>query len=493
MLLCVSAAVSLFAGCASDSRVMSKQEIERSLFISEAQRLFEAEVTRTENIGARKNGLMQLGTMTPVWQMAESSATDDISSMDVPLLTNYRYRAMIAIGEKAVMIPIYQNIVFVKSKTTGKMSQYLHYYIPDAKYVRRYKGDLTNRFRNCESRGDFCGVEIYTDIKGAIYRINRYEDGHKTLGVNMRTSTLSDENKRRIVADAIGGIWIQRGKLRETTRATGSEDGDWEWGDRWEYIDKDGNHYTIVDTDGDGNPDSVLVDPVDVDNNDNDTPETEPEPLPDDDIEPPTPSDNGGGKTDGVTAGIDIADFSESDEAIVRKLYELLKAQVPLQCKITVVHGATRGYARAQTTDTGIYNAKAPIMVTIRSGYNTTQNIVIFAHEFGHIYLFALMKAAGNEAALKEICPELVAIYEQYRDNETGKIDYDGAHHEYMARHPELLASWLRELDPDAENEFANLGKWAGGLMNTDTFDQLSDSERQQIEDYIRKNKLEGI
>ncbi len=500
LLLYVSAATLLFTECSPDSKVISKQEHEQNVFVSEAQQLFEAEVTRTENIGERKNGLMQLGMMTPVWQMAESSATTDISSIDVPLLTNYRYRAMVTIGEKAVMIPIYQNIVFVKSKTTGIMSQYIHYYIPDATYVRRYKGDLTNRFLNCESRGDLSGIEIYTDLRGVIYRINRYVDGHKTLGVNMSTTSLSDESKRRIVASAIGGLWIQRGKLRETTRATGSEDGEWEWGGRWEYVDKDGNHYTIIDTDGDGNPDSVLVDPVetegnsDNDNDNDNTPKTEPEPLPDDDIEPPAPSDNvggGGSGNNGVAEGIDASTLSPNDQQIVLQLYDMLKAQIPLRCKITVAYGATPYHHRAESRVWGLYNAESPIEVTLRSGYNNMQTILILAHEFAHIHLFALMKAAGSEDALKQLCPDLVKIYNDYRDKETGEINYNNAQHEYIAQHPELLESWLRNLNPEAESEFANLGKWAGGLRNTTIYRQLPKSERDQIDNYIKENNLE--
>jgi len=473
--------------CTVDNAAVSFEQREKDEFIAEAQRLFAEQVTRNPEAGFNERGKMPLGEMTPVWQMSEMSSTETLTAIDVPLLTQYRYRALYAVGEDAIPVPIYHNLVVVKSPVTGKIAQYLHYYIPDVNYVRRYQGDLTDRFRNCERRGDYCGLEIYTDMRGKIWRINKFEEGVKTVGLFMGNPNVSSRDKRRVVGMLMGGLWIQRGQRSETTRATGSECDDWDWYGRSEYTDENGNTYSVIDTDGDGNPDSVLIDDVgcDGDNGDNgDDNVPIPDSYPEENDDPPLPppaGDNagggGGGSADPALALVDASRLNSSHREIADKLFQLLENEFPLLRKVVIEYNNDLVYGRAQTA-CRVFDANYTIRVSVREGYNEKQFGIILAHEFYHIMLFEITLSACNYRNLMYIYPELATLYNNYPD------DLNGAHHEYMARHPELLAYWLRELFPDEDSSFSNFGKW-GSLDMTEAFKNLPKKERRIISNYL--------
>jgi len=212
------------------------EQLERNEFVAEAQRLFAEKVTGNPKAGFNERGMMPLGEMAPVWQRARMSSAKTLIALDVPLRTQYRYRALYAVGEDAIQVPIYHNLVVVKSPATGKIAQYLHYYIPNADYGKRNDKDLTEQFSNCGSRGDYCGLEIYTDELGKIWRINKYEKGVKTDGVYMGNPELSAAEKRRAKGRLMGGLWIQQGR-RKT--ATGSRN------DNHKYVRVDGDSVLI--------------------------------------------------------------------------------------------------------------------------------------------------------------------------------------------------------------------------------------------------------
>lgn len=481
--------------CSIDRDVAQNGEELQNELINEAKNIFELETTRTASIGEREGLLMQLGTMTPLWDLSRLSLDNNLYCIDVPLLSDYRYRAMIINGEKATMVPVYHNIVYVKSSATKQMSQYLHYYIPDIHYVRRHKEDLTEKYVNCGNRGDFCGIEIFTDIKGVVWRINRYNEGIKHLSLFMGDTSLTILQKQSILGSVLNGIWLQRGHLNELTRAYGPELGDWVWDGRWEYTDSDGNHYTLIDLDGDGNPDSVIIEEIIVEDGGGDDETTTPtDPDVDEEIIVPEIIENVGGGSDtsgGTIDGLEVNDLIGEDQAVARRLFELLKLKTIVKSKIIIKYGATTGFNRAELiTDPDC--TECEYNITIRSGYNRAQLCIVLAHEFVHIYLFSFTKNIGNFSGLEKILPELAQLYTDILtiDENGDKItDYNQAHHEYMARHPETLAYWLRELNPEEASEYSNYGKWAGGLMNTDAYQNIPFNERHAIEQYLLKNK----
>ncbi len=179
---------------------------------------------------------------------------------------------------------ITQKLVVVKDLATDSLGCYILTLIPDPYYAARHKKtDLCEEFLNAGDKGEFSGVAIYTEpTSGILIRVSRYRNGLKTAGVYVPGPPSERKERIRLAKKLIGSVRIGR-TVSVSTRSWGEYDWDNDYDndndndnddDWWEYNgeyteigggwfeDKDGNLY--YDSDGDGKPDSMGIDPVEI-------------------------------------------------------------------------------------------------------------------------------------------------------------------------------------------------------------------------------------
>ena len=69
-----------------------------------------------------------------------------------------------------------------------------------------------------------------------------------------------------------------------------------------------------------------------------------------------------------------------------------------------------------------------------------------------------------------------------------GKIN-DG-HHEYIGSHVDKMEERLQSAFPGQSEDFYKYGKWGGGATSSDAFENLTQSEKEKINEYLIKNNL---
>ena len=166
------------------------------------------------------------------------------------------------------VVDVYQKIVIVKSKSTGALGQYLLTLVPTVEYDRNHQGEVADLFINAGDKGCFSGVAIYS-IPGVdlIVRANRYTNGVKDRGVHMSgTKKEMDEKvfwlksilrpfqlircpdaQSRGMGEDLIIQWIMQGKTVVKV------------GDDWIFSDENGEQFRLMDCDGDGEPDALVI------------------------------------------------------------------------------------------------------------------------------------------------------------------------------------------------------------------------------------------
>ena len=59
-------------------------------------------------------------------------------------------------------VDVYQKLVLVKNRVTGKLGQFLLTLVPDIAYERQHQGEVADLFINAGDKGGFTGVAIYS-------------------------------------------------------------------------------------------------------------------------------------------------------------------------------------------------------------------------------------------------------------------------------------------------------------------------------------------
>ena len=168
-------------------------EVEHENFTLQEAREFFNESTMRLAIVSRSmqdDGKTRLsaGEFTPDWNNSVASAKNDLMCYDVPIDCEHTYKAVMLTKESTTAtldaVDVYQKLVIVKSRTTGKIGQYLLTLVPDIEYERQHQGKVADLFINAGDKGGFSGVVIYS-IPGLdlIVRVNRYTTGIKTKGI----------------------------------------------------------------------------------------------------------------------------------------------------------------------------------------------------------------------------------------------------------------------------------------------------------------------
>lgn len=291
----------------NDTQVQHKNfslEEAKGFFEKQMQRSFVS--TRSSN-GKKPKQLVTPGDFIPQWDKAVASTKAGLSCYDIPIDNDIHYKAMYSTYKngkaKAWITNVYQKLIVVKNQSTGNFGTYILNLIPDAQYDKKNLKAVANRFINCADKGGFSGIAFYTIPNlNRIIRVNRYENGIKKQGVFLSGKREQMEEKMAIAHELLKNI-VLKGKKKVTTRSYGEDDywddfywdddywddddsndnnssiiDDWindggmviELLDGWIFIDENGDSFIAEDSDGDGEPDTVIIMPEPDDDDDDD-------------------------------------------------------------------------------------------------------------------------------------------------------------------------------------------------------------------------------
>lgn len=223
----------------------------KGLSVNEAREFFEKDMSEKASRSSKDEKeqkyytqyfMLPVGDFTPKWEEGISTDAPTLYSVDVPIETSYRYRA-IRIDEKTnkpYTTTCYHEMVVVKDKD-GKMGYRIVFYIPDREYNLTHGGDISRQLTNGLGMGDYSGLKIYTNTEGQFTRVNRFLNGEKIQAINLNTKQSPKEFAINLLRSLkiIGKIHIQRQKIK-TTISRGEDDWYDDWSDWWDdYYDDD--------------------------------------------------------------------------------------------------------------------------------------------------------------------------------------------------------------------------------------------------------------
>ena len=262
-LVCVIAA-GLFACVREPHEASSGSSPQRSsrLSVDEARAFFEknlsSDVTRASD--AVPTGPFVVENVLPDWEGAEQSSNKRIACVDVPAQTGSEFLIKRRRTDGTFYgVRAYGKLLVVKSMQTDSLSTYMRYLVPDEIYATFYDGDLSNLFANCEDRGDYCGLELYTTLDGAVVAAARYYEGTLLASVFICDTRMSEFERSWRLRNLLAGVYINR-RIVGPTRMTD----DWDFGGKTCFYDSrgtlfyvdyiDGVGYATVDVDGTRGP-----------------------------------------------------------------------------------------------------------------------------------------------------------------------------------------------------------------------------------------------
>ena len=250
-LVCVIAA-GLFACVREPHEASSGSSPQRSsrLSVDEARAFFEknlsSDVTRASD--AVPTGPFVVENVLPDWEGAEQSSNKRIACVDVPAQTGSEFLIKRRRTDGTFYgVRAYGKLLVVKSMQTDSLSTYMRYLVPDEIYATFYDGDLSNLFANCEDRGDYCGLELYTTLDGAVVAAARYYEGTLLASVFICDTRMSEFERSWRLRNLLAGVYINR-RIVGPTRMTD----DWDFGGKTCFYDSRGTLYYVDYIDGVG-------------------------------------------------------------------------------------------------------------------------------------------------------------------------------------------------------------------------------------------------
>lgn len=250
-LVCVIAA-GLFACVREPHEASSGSSPQRSsrLSVDEARAFFEknlsSDVTRASD--AVPTGPFVVENVLPDWEGAEQSSNKRIACVDVPAQTGSEFLIKRRRADGTFYgVRAYGKLLVVKSMQTDSLSTYMRYLVPDEIYATFYDGDLSNLFANCEDRGDYCGLELYTTLDGAVVAAARYYEGTLLASVFICDTRMSEFERSWRLRNLLAGVYINR-RIVGPTRMTD----DWDFGGKTCFYDSRGTLYYVDYIDGVG-------------------------------------------------------------------------------------------------------------------------------------------------------------------------------------------------------------------------------------------------
>lgn len=154
--------------------------------------------------------------------------------------------------------------------------------------------------------------------------------------------------------------------------------------------------------------------------------------------------------------------------------------------KVTFTIGTPNQNTLTSSTMTmnDVFDKTTDLTFYIQPGLDETQQKLVLAHEYMHLQLLEISRNAGSPGALGRENPELMTAI-----NTNGQ-DVNAGHHEYMGSHVDELETMLREAFPGESDEFYEYGKWGGGAFDSSAYYDLSSSERNEINKYLKSMGL---
>ena len=219
----------LYIACADDDIISFGQTSGPAyLSIPEAQEFFENSFTtaQTRNVADKKdNGKFDPGEFTPQWSKAVTSQNANMGSVDIPLLPEYKYKAIRCHFEngksRAYMVDITQKLVVLKSKHTGKKVQYILSLIPEKDYYKKHKGDMDAAFTHAGEKNGYSGLAVYTHIgTSRIISVAKFRNGKLLANVFLPSGKGTLESRRKRANALLDGIKVPRIKAT-VTRSVG--------------------------------------------------------------------------------------------------------------------------------------------------------------------------------------------------------------------------------------------------------------------------------
>lgn len=248
--------ICFISSCARDDNMIQQDTSTAYFTVDEARNFFEDSFSNnTRSISNDNIGVFSVGEFTPQWDNALTSECSTLASVDVPILTEYKYRAIqsdFGNGKSnAYIVEVSQKMVIVKSKDTDKKAEFILTLIPNKDFYSKNKGDISSKFLNSGDKGNFSGMAIYSQ-NGIPMRINKYLNGEKIVGISVigLNEYESVKTKFDLIISELREIKIQYTKSSISTRSYGGEDDCWDYDedDYWPigddyYVDSDGDIY----------------------------------------------------------------------------------------------------------------------------------------------------------------------------------------------------------------------------------------------------------
>lgn len=280
-------ALGILNGCITEKQEMEDLQVIGKLSVEEARAFFENNqvlIPATRSDSDERS--FDPGEFSPQWEKAAAVEDNHIASVEVPILTQYRYRGLCSefqSGKAHIRkVDIFQKLIVVKDDRSQQMAQYILTLIPDGDCYKKYGRNVVDKFLNTKDRGSYSGVVIYS-IPGfnIPIRVNKYFEGKKVAGVFFAGPKTAVAKKVEIAKEIIGDIFISRTSVSAITRSWGEDDwslpdfSDDNWWDDYLYMgsqqyEDEMNHETWfdgygywTDTDDDGTPDHYysILDP----------------------------------------------------------------------------------------------------------------------------------------------------------------------------------------------------------------------------------------
>lgn len=170
----------LAGGCASDLQSERSETPDSTVFtVNDAKVFFESIVQGAGTTPPHKN-LLNPGEFMPQWNQAVSSVDEGCYCIQVPIHTQYRFRALTSIFEncsaRAYDVDVEQRLVLLKNRTTSNLSMLIVSLIPDKEYAKSHKNRITGRALSDNDK--FNGLVLgYSVIRGRLFSVEKYENG----------------------------------------------------------------------------------------------------------------------------------------------------------------------------------------------------------------------------------------------------------------------------------------------------------------------------
>lgn len=440
----------------------------RKTEVDQARSFFEEQIlTRLPKSSQAKDVFLYPGTFTPKWNTARVTCSEDKVCVETEFYASQRFlvdRSTVIDSDTVdFRVVTWQKIAVIKDRSSGEYKAYFLTLIPRYDYYLRHRNLNVNNYSVFGSNGGFCGKAAYTDmISGRVCRAEVYLDGKlkASASIDECDSGQMSENLRKI------GLFF-RGMtfLRQISVATRGGEGSI-WIDPVVCVGSGSGNSNGSGNTGSGSGSGW----TDWGGNDNgDDSGNNSGDFGDNGYGP------GGGSGSGIGTGGDnsggVAPPSSEPEPLdtaTRNMINMLHAKVRLDLKIftrttvSVFYGTLPQNKKAY----GEYSrTQNKVNIIISKGYNEDQLALIMFHEFYHIHCF-----------------------EEYPDLDD-EPDTDAAHHEWMSNHLDEYERQLREIYPGQPEDFYIYGKW-GGLLNTETFKNLSWEYKDYIYKYLNKVNL---